>query len=458
MKVCSYCGSVNDDTRSVCEVCGAALPDAPGGTKKKKGLKLNLKPGAVKAIAAVLAAVTVVGGGAAVVLGGSSRRVASAVAQNKDAITEELSQLPQLNAAGEHYTALNDGGNFTLKADITTEKMTLAGNMDYARKDKALAGSLVYENAGQDLDVKFDFASDNKEFTLAANRFTDDIYGFKLKEFAEFYSKTPVAWILPLTNEKNEPNVEFFKKMDFSQSMEAKYGEKWENFKDSLEFEELNERQMEIRGEMVEVRAYEITWDTWAASRLVSTMLGQDEGFLDGFVKLFKAMEPDCRIYVDGRGYMAAMDFVAAGNKVTVKFEGEENVWQVCNVSSLSIAGGPGAISGRLTILDGIVDAEFNWEGTMLYQLHYDDNSGSFDMEALIGSAYWDIDGALTAKNGGVQLHLGGTMPDQGRVDVHISMDPMENEPQLMDDKYVDLMDMDAGNWQRLLIDINNSN
>lgn len=461
MKICNYCGTANDDSRSLCESCGGLLPEAVDTEpkKKKSGLSgLKLKPGAVKLIAGALAAVTVVGGGAAVLLGGTSRQVTSALEQNQEAISEEISQLPQMAAVGENFTALNDDGKFTVRADITTDMLALEGTMHYDRKDKSLAGSVVYANDEQDLDVKFDFASDNKVFTLAADRYTADIYGFKLKEFAQFYSKTPLALFFPLTNSGGEPNVEFFKKMDFSKAMEEKYGEAWDNFRKSLEYEELNERDMEIGGRMVRVRAYEITWDTSAASKLISTMLGQEDGFLDDLIELFKVMEPDCRFYVDEEGFVVAADFVAAGNKCTVKFEGADNIWNQCTLSSLSIAGGEGAISGYLTIDDGVVSGEIEWEDVMRYELDYDDSDGGFTMRAWTGGTEWYLDGALTAQNGGAQLRLGGYLPNHGRVDVSLELNPLENEPELMDDKYVDLMDMDASNWQRLLIDINNSN
>lgn len=459
MKVCSYCGNANDDSRNVCEVCGALLPETKAAAKmKKKGLNLNLKPRAVKAIAGTLAAVTVAGGGAYALMGGTSRQVAQAIDKNQTAITEEISQLPQLNAAVEHLEELNDGGAFTVRADITTDAAALSGNMDYDRKDKALAGSLVYENVEQELDVKFDFASDNKEFTLAADRYTADIYGFKLTEFAEFYSKTPLALFFPLTNKDDEPNVEFFKKMDFEKAMEEKYGESWKNFRKSLSYEELNPRDMEIGGAMVNVRAYEITWDTSAASRLISAMLGQEEGLLDDFIELFKFLEPDCRFYVNDEGYVAAVDFVAAGNKCVLKFEGEENPWDRCTLSSLSIAGGEGAISGQSVLENGNVSVEFCWDGEAVFRLDYEDSTGSFDMEAVTGTAEWYLEGALTAAEGGTQLTLGGRLPEHGRVDVTLELVPLEKEPELMDDRYVDLMDMDASNWQRLLIDINNSN
>ena len=461
MKICNYCGTANDDSRSLCESCGGLLPEPveTGETKKKSGLSgLKLKPGAVKLIAGALAALTVVGGGAAMLLGGTSRQVTNALEQNQEAITEEISQLPQLAAVQDNYDALNDDGKYTVYADITTDHLVLAGGMNYDRRDKALAGSVAYANPEQDLDVKFDFASDNRDFTLAADRYTADIYGFKLKEFAEFYSKTPLALLLPLTNSGEEPNLEFFKKMDFAEAMEEKYGEAWKNFKKSLSYEELNERDMEIGGRMVPVRAYEITWDTAAASRLISAMLGQEEGFLDDLISMFKVMEPDCRFYVDENGFVVAADFVTAGNKCTVKFEGTDNIWNQCTLSSLSIAGGEGAISGHLVIDDGVVSGEIEWDNVMHYALDYDDADGSFAMRGWAGGTEWYLDGAVTAVGGGAQLRVGGYLPQHGRVDVRLELNPLEQAPELMDDKYVDLMDMDASNWQRLLIDINNSN
>lgn len=456
MKVCKYCGTLNDDDQGLCKSCGGLLP-----TKKKRAVSLKeaiaSKPAVRKIALAVLAGVVAVGAGVTVFAGGASRRVEHALEQNRDAIVEAASALPELAGARDNFGALNDGGRFTVKMDITADIMSVEGSMDYDRKEKALAGTIAYANVEKELDVKFDFASDNREFVLAADRYTDDLYGFKLKEFAAFYSKTPIALLFPLDKTQKEPNIEFFRKVDFAQSMDEKYGDAWKNFRKSLDYEELNERDMEIGGEMIPVRAYEVTWDSTAASKLISAMLGQKEGLLDDLIRLFKFMEPDCRFYVNEEGYIVAVDFVVSGNKCTIKFEGERNVWERCTLSSLSIAGGEGAISGYLIIEDGEVDARFELNQSMCYELHYTDSTGEFSMSAVTEKTSWNLDGAITSRNGGSQLRMGGYLPNHGRVDVTVELNPLENEPELIDDKYVDLMDMKASNWQRLLIDINNS-
>lgn len=457
MKVCKYCGTLNEDSDGLCKSCGGLLP-----SKKTKPVSvknaLASNPTVRKVVLAVLAGVVAVGAGVTVLAGGASRRVENALAQNREAIVEAASALPELAGARDHFTALNDGGRFTVKMDITADTMSVDGSMDYDRKEKALAGTVAYANVEKELDVKFDFASDNREFVLAADRYTDDLYGFKLKEFAAFYSKTPLALLFPLDKTQKEPNIEFFRKVDFAENMEKKYGDAWKNFRKSLDYEELNERDMEIAGEMIPVRAYEITWDSKAATRLVSAILGQEkEGLLDDLIGLFKFMEPDCRFYVNEEGYIVAVDFVVSGNKCTIKFEGEDNVWERCNLSSLSIAGGEGAISGYLIIEDGVVDGKFELNQSMCYELHYTDSTGAFSMSAVTEKTSWHLDGAITSHNGGSQLRMGGYLPNHGRVDVTVELNPLENEPELIDDKYVDLMDMKASNWQRLLIDINNS-
>lgn len=458
MKTCSYCGTINDDSKIVCDACSGLLPESESTTpKKSRSFHFSGGSGTKKLIAGGLAALTVVGGGTAVWLGGStSRQVTSALSRNEEAIVEQIEQLPNLTAYAENFAELNDGGKYTISADITTSSLVLDGIMHYDRKGEALSGSLGY--ADESYDVQFDFASDDKEFTVSADRLTADIYGFKLKEFAKMYSKTPLAAILPITNGNDEPNLDFFAKLDFAESMEEKYGDAWKNFKKSLDYEELNERRMEIGGQSVEVQAYEITWDTSAATKLVSAILGKDESFLDGLTNIFAQMEPDCRFYVDDNGYVVAVDFVAAGNKCVLTFEGTENIWDVCTLTSQSISGGEGAISGFLVIEGRTVSAEIQWDGVMEYALDYNDTTGAFALEADVGGTEWYLDGTLTSTDGGAQLRCGGYLPTYGRVDVRLNMDELQQKPELMSDKYVDLMDMDLSNWQRLLIDINNSN
>ena len=460
MKTCKYCGIPNEDSRNLCKSCGGLLPEEEKARKTKKSQKVKksgTKGSATKGkiVAIILAAAVLTGIFGTILIAGIDDQIGYAWEQNLEMARKAVSTLPNLSAAGGNISDLYEDGKFNIKLEITSDILSAEGTMDYDRKEKQLAGTLAYANIEKEMNVEFDFASDDEEFLLSADRYTDDIYGFKLDKFAKFYSKTPVAMVFPLSKDEEDPYVDFFKKVDFPKGFEKKYGKAWENFRKSMDFKELNERDMEIGGKLVTVSTYEITWDSAAASKFISAALGRENGF-SSMIELFKVMEPDCRVYVDENDRVAAVDFVAAGNKCVFKFDGIDNIWHRCTLTSVALAGGEGAIRGNLTIEGGCINADFLWDGKMSYELDYDDSTGDFSMKALTGDIPWYLDGTLTSYDGGSQLRVGGYLPTYGRVDISVQMEALIHVPEMMGDKYVDLMDMDVGNWQRLLIDINN--
>lgn len=449
MKICNICGTANDDAAVQCIGCQSILPVQPQKSK-----------GGGKVLAAIAAVVAVVGAVvASVFLLGSSpaKAVGGALDKNEDAIMDRVSHLSNLVGYLENSEALSEEGDFNLVANIQTSTIELSGYVDYSRSDRVLAGEVRYGYAEQGYDLQFDFAADKKEFTLASDRYTSDIYGFKLKDFAKKFDRLHLGKLIPFFKDGKTPNIDFFKKRTTASTMEERYGEVWKNFKKTVKYKELNERLMQIGSRQINCVAYEINWDAAAATKLLSTILGTNKGLLSGLNVVFKQLEPDCRFYTDEEGYLVALDCVIAGNKCILTFEGEENLWDKCVLRSESIAGGEGDIRGILEISDKGIQGSLEWDGVMELQLEYAEQTGDFRMEADVLDLPWEIEGRITSRNGGAQLTVGGYIPEYGNISISLEKNPLVNQPELMSKKYVDLFENDLRDWERLLIDINNA-
>lgn len=444
MKNCNVCGAPNADTAFQCSQCGSSLPVAH---KPSKQSSINLKP-----ILMGMVVLAVVGGILAGVLflrDSTAQSVANAFEMNEEAIVQEVSKLANLSGYLENFEQLNDDGDFTASANVTSDLLDLSAVVDYSRDNRILSGTASYANTEQDVDVKFDFAANSKTCTLAADRLTSDIYGFSLSSFQKKFGDTHLASVLSVAD---------FKKIDFSKTLEKKYGKVWMEFKKTLRYDELNERQMQIGNRQVLCKAYEVKWDDAAATKLVSTVLGIKGDFLPNMSGVLEKISPDCRIYVDEAGYVVAADFVVGTNKCTLTFEGEENIWEKCTLYSVSLDGNEGEIWGKLEIENGLVQCDLEWDGVMEFSLSYTDYTGTFEIEAELFDLPWYIDGQVISNIYGAQLSFGGYLPELGNVRFSLELTPLVNEPMLMSDKYVDLMNMDVSKWMRLFIDIGSNN
>lgn len=465
MIICNICGAPNLDTDLVCKECGSPLPIQNVKKRKnkaskpkdaaKKGFRLSGKALAVFAgAAAVIGAIAV---GVVLHRDSPAKVLGGALSKNERAVLEQIERLDNLNGFLDNAAELNDQGDFVLTANIETNVMDLVGSVDYSRSERVMAGTLSYENQKQDLDLKFDFSADHKNFTLASDRLTADIYGFKLKEFAKKFHKTPIAKLLPIVEKGEEPNLDLFKKQTGAKTMKQKYGDVWKDFVKTVRYKEINERVMQIGSRDVNCSAYEVSWDTKAATRLLNAMLGTESGILSGMSGFFAKIDPDCRIYMDENGYIVAADCVLAGNTCTLTVVDEADGCLKYLLRSENLTAGEGDIWGELEITEDSIRGDLNWNGVMDVDVIYTDQTGEFRFKADLLGVPWDVAGKITSATGGAQLTVGGYVPEHGDISLCLEQNPMTNKPEMMSDKYVDLFESDLRMWERLLIDINNA-
>ena len=446
---CPVCGMECEAGVYLCPNCGAEVTPPRENNQKQK--KTGLKAGWIKWAVAGLALVGLIGGGAAVALSTDEAEIYRGGVNLGTQLAEKMQQLQNLIDAREHLENLMKSGEYSVALRLDVGDVDASAVLHYDIKDKIMDGALEYENAADEVLLNFDFSSDNKKFMLASDRITADIYGFALADF----QKTPLAKILPLpVNEKGE--LDLFQKTDFSTQMENKYGTAWKNLVDSVEYNEINDRDMTIGGKVCHVRAFELTWDDRAMVELANAMLGRTKDFLGGFSELAKHLKPDCRLYINEDHQIVAVDFVAAGNKCLIEFAGEENPWENCIVSSQALGGGQGVAEGYLTIQDGVVEGRLRLMSNTSYAVDYNDTTGDFRISATVKDKQWDLTGCCTSDQGSASLELYGLWGDLGNVNISVALEPLEKTPEHLSRNYVDLMSMSSSDWQRLLIELSN--
>ena len=446
-RYCLVCGQELEEGEYLCSNCGSEVPTreqtfAPKPVKKRKWVKWAV---------ACLALAGLAAGGVVLALQTDEAEIYRGSSNLSQQLDKKLQQLQNLNNARNHLEELIKSGEYSVTLGLDMGDVNASAVLHYDMRDKIMDGALEYENLADNVFLNFDFSSDNKKFMLASDRVTADIYGFALADF----QKTPLANVLPLpVNEKGEPDL--FRNSDFFQQMENKYGTAWKNFIKTVTYNEINERDMSIGGKMCHVRAFELTWDDRAMVELANAMLGRTKDFLGGFSELAKHLAPDCRLYINENHQIVAVDFVAAGNKCLIEFAGEENLWENCIISSQAIGGGEGVAEGYFTVQDGIVEGRLRLMKNTSYLVDYNDATGEFRIAATVKDKQWDVTGKCTSENGSASLELCGLWGDRGDVRVSICLEPLEKNPEHLAKHYVDLMNMDSGNWQRLLIELSN--
>ena len=465
MIICNICGASNLDTELVCRECGSPLPIQNVKKRKnrvskskdtaKKGFRLSGKvlavfAGAAAVIGAIAVGVALRGNTPAKILGESLRK-------NESVVLEQIDRLENLSSFLDNAEELNAQGDFVLSANVDTNVLDLVGSVDYSRSERVMDGTLGYENQEQGLDLKFDFSADRKSFTLASDRLTADIYGFKLKEFAKKFHKTPIAKLLPIVEKGKEPDLDLFKKRTGPKTMEQKYGDVWKDFVKTVRYKEINERVKQIGSRAVNCRVYEISWDTNAAKRLLNAMLGTDRGILSGLSSSLAKIDSDCRIYMDENGDIVAVDSVLIGSTRTLTVVDEDDRCLKYLLRSENISADGGNLWGELEITEDNIRGVLTWDGLVDVDLTYTDQTGEFRFKADLMGVLWDVSGKIASAAGGAQLTVGGYVPEHGDISLYLEQNPLANKPEMMSDKYVDLFGSGLRMWERLLIDINNA-
>lgn len=436
--VCPVCFTENEPGCVSCVSCGAALELSKTKTSGTKGgMKLAW-------IGAGIAAVALTVGGVSMILGNATTKVARAANQLGEAVTEQVSQMSNLNGFAENFTALHEGGEFTLILDVDTEDTEAAGTVNYDRSEKVLAGTVEYSSESDNVDGTVEFSVDNREIMLRLQG-SQDIYGCDVDE----YSKTKLAGLIPVSTETLE---NLFRKTKPTEEVEDRVGDAWKAFLDTVETDETNER--EINGQWC--NAYEICWDTDAAIGVVNSLFGWEGSVLNAASGVLKHLDPDFQIYVNEDDRIVQADFMVGTDKCVIDFADSGNPLSSCVLTSQASGGGPGVMSGYLVSDSEQIQLLIDWTDVLYLDCTYDDSSGAFTLDVDLLGIVWDLEGKVTSRNGSAIVEVSGWLPETGAVELRIGLDDLAEAPGMLSGsgKYEDLLE--EKNWKRLYNELSN--
>ena len=438
MKFCSQCGAANEDTMYSCYSCGAALEAAQSGGKKH-GLRIS-KP--VLVIGGILLAAALVIGGIFWAVSGTSGSVARAAKRTMKEFSgrrETQTQAAQfLSVANDHLSK----GKYTMNAAFSGAIVDLQLHTDYSRPAKKLRGELRLNGYGMEYSAK-------KNIVQVRFPGEYDVYGFNIKDLNKLTKKINEYLSLPLvkallpTQLPTDLDVDFFKKVDVGYTLNGLVKKELKEFRKSIEVEKWNDETIVRAGESEKCRVYKVTWDKTALRKLLNA-LGTG-GFLpdvgDWLNSLLPELDPYLYCYVNSENYVVGIRFTTAGAKCSLMLEGEENVWDDIVLTAETITGAVIRYEGALERKGDVTQLYLeNTAGEKLLIVDYNDGTGDYAIwTSGIGNL---MTGRITCANEQASITANWDSPEFGTQQLRWSIGSLQNKPEQLGEKYLDLKDM----------------
>lgn len=483
-KTCPVCMAANDASADTCAVCGSPLSQETGeacpvcGTENPAGAKTCISCGtrlsggksgfAVKKLAWVAAGVAVVAGavmGVSAILNNVQSPISESMEMLGAALSQRVSQMSTIHDYVENSQAVNDTGAFAIEIDLETENADLAGTVFYDRNAKLLSGSVEWDDDAKGIDTILTFSADDEvvEFEIPQS---PDIYGCDLDDFAE----SKLAGLLPI-NISGETLKNLYKKPDTSDLTGDGVESAWNKFLKTVEYEEISESK-----NYPGCRVYQVSWDEKAMKELLgqATEEAQSgfsiiEGASNAAANLFgqagkstvqffaSYMEQDCRLYINESGQVVAADFTIksilgfGGDVCTIEIADPADPWSYWSLTSLK-----GTASGYLMSDEEGAELAVDINAMDLMDMNltaaYDDSSGAFGVDLLLGELDMGLTGKVISRNGSAKIELNGSVIGLGQVELTMGVDNLEASevPAMIsaNGKFVDITD--AKNWDRM--------
>lgn len=456
MKYCPGCGMENDDMAVSCSMCGTMLPSSGmtgskvgkrGGSGGGNGKKLLLIGGcAVLAVGLVAALIVLVSG----IFPGNALENASQ--KTLESFSEQIGKQNGVAAYTDAVQDHLDDGEYTMNLTYGSNGFTIGLDCDYSRKSKLMSGSIDYHDEAQLLDLSFDYSLKKDTFQFAYPAVMEDVYGFSLKKIGKKLDNSAILSMLQVELPEIG-DLDFFKKTDMQDFLNQQSEGGLEKLKESVEITYLDERTLELSGRTEKCKMYQVTWSATAMDSLLKSLGGDGPmSELAGFVKEYlPEIEPDCRCYVNSDGYLVAIDMVSMGNKYVFLLQGTQNPWDKFTLEVTSLYGESKVYNGGLYSGDSGIQLYLRNEDEIFLGIEYDDN-GDF-------SVYTEKHGTMLQGNidvtaTGAALDLTLNSEQIGPQHLQYSLSELEQTPQQLSKYYVDLLDMNLSDWQRLLLDL----
>lgn len=441
MKFCDACGAANEDSSAVCYDCGALLMDPAAGKKKKSsGI-----PKPVLAIGAVVLVIALIAGVVALVISltGGEPDVVSAFGKSMDAFADSSNaEDSQIHGFVEQLNDYMEDGKYTLRLAYSGNGTALAMETDYDKNARQLQGVLDI------LDTQITYSVDGKVLQASIPGQFQNVYGVALSEVEELFNHSFVSAITKAL--KVNLDFDFFVGTDLKGYFEELAGDNYEELLASVEIEDLGEK--ELNGEICQV--YEVTWSSEATTDLIASVgsLGVLPELGSLLNTLLPELEPECRCYVNDDGYLVAVDFVSAGAQCLFVLDGEDNIWDSFNLTVNSIYGESQYYSGALVQNGDEMYLYLKGESGVFASLEYNDATGDFLLYTQVAGYFLSGNVAVDGKD--ICLVLEWTVEGSGTQQVTWAMRKLDDEPEQLAAKYIDLLDMSLADWTRLLLDL----
>jgi len=447
MKYCPQCGCENDDFSSQCTNCGAELgtTEAPGRKKRNRGSGKFLK------IFAAVAAVGVLGGGIFAgfkLLGGNS--LSRAYRRTAIAVAEEANQQKGVSAVTGLLEKYENRGKYTLEIGYQNSAMSADLSCNYSRMARLMDGELRYTDTQKALGLDYSVKNDVIQFTVPG--VMQDIYGFSVKKLGTKLDKSPISKLLPIDFSALS-DMNFFQKTSAAKSLNKLTKGKLDILKDSVKIQYLDKRTLSLGGESQTCKMYQVTWNEQAVNALLESLetnpiLGKLVGFLKDIVP---RIDGDCRCYINKDGYLVGIDLVSLGSKYFFTMEGEKNPWDKFSLTITSLSGESREYTGGLFHTDTGMQLYLKNQEELFFGLDYT-TDGTF-------SVYTDKHGTIAygtmlASVNRLDLELNLDSAAIGPQKLTCTLSELQDSPEKLAKYYVDLLDMDLADWQRMLLDL----
>jgi hypothetical protein len=453
MKVCPLCKHVNNDSDTLCAECNYPLPSSKSSknTGKKTGSTSGNTSGK-KPIAAILAAVVAVGVLVTAVTSAVSAfsakgKMAHAFESSADALLQEVSKQSGISGVLDYFSGISELEYHSIELYAGVEEHVVSLDVDCARVQKLMTGTLSYENSTGDIDLDANFYMDKKDVRFVVPGVVSDVYGFSIKDFNKKYENSSMRKILGLPSAQNL-DLAALTSLDVK-GMLKQPKKLWDKFYKTLKAEKMGERPLVLGGTTQTVMSYDVSWDAKAMRELVKSLFG---GVPSGLTSWLTKLDPDCRCFVNDDGMLVGIDFVAVGNKCTLLLEGTDNLWDDIRLEIQSLTAAKMVFTGGVVHSGNSLRIALSDDAGNTYALNYNSDGGRFSLDTPMGTLaegiFYATSDTLTIGYENLEENMRFTA----------TIRTSDERPDTLKGNYVDLLDMNLKEWQRFLIEVINSN
>lgn len=406
------------------------------GSGKKAALFAGLAAGAVALAAVIFLVVTSIFGTSALGI---------AAENSVSALNDQLSGHTNMFSYLEDMEFLSAKSDCHILLGIQTPDVALSLDTDYAGSKKLFNGSVEFQHLHEDFRMGADFHGNKKELRIFGSDLVDT-YGFKYSDFEKKYNSSHLRKVLGLPSAESL-RLAPFRSFDLKDFLKEQGGSSWDAFEETLEIEKYDTRELTLGSRTEECTIYRVQWDAKKAEKMLKTITRNTLGFLPDFIpELVNKLAPDVRLFVDSNDCLVGVDFTFLNSIYTFLLEGVNNPWEQATLTITSAGGEPIRYSGGVVPDADGVRIELKAQNETVYAIYYNNSTGAYSIVSPKGEL---SNGIYRADDTG--FHLESNFYNFSYV---ISVSDLTRMPERSDDKYVDLMDLNLSEFNRLITDV----